>query len=156
MAELCDEKAKKLAEDYDGQPCGKRHKIKLEKLTYNLSQFSMEITLGDCVIDHDGTRMVQGGVIPIIVDFAGVYLARMHSSSQYITKLRRLEEDYLKPIILGQDQIIVVRALIDKIIGRKIFVNVLVENEKEELKGTARLLFIERKEFACSEPTEPA
>ena len=146
MAELCDEKAKKLAADYDRQPCGKRHNIKLDKLAYNLAQFSMEVILGDCVIDYDGTCLMQGGVIPIIVDFAGVYLARMHSSSRYITKLGRLEEDYIKPIILGQDQTVVVRALIDKIIGRKIFVNVLVENEKRELKSTARLLFIERKE----------
>ena len=146
MAELGDEKAKKLAEDYDGQPCGKSHNIKLDKLSYEAAQFSMEVRLRDCVIDYDGTCLMQGGVIPIIVDFAGVYLARMHSSSQYITKLARLEEDYLQPIILGQNQTVVVRALIDKIIGKKIFVNVLVENEKRELKGTARLLFIERKE----------
>ena len=148
MAKLSDEKAKKLAEDYDGQPCGKHHKIKLEELTYNLAQFSMEVAMRDCVIDHDGTCMIQGGVIPIIVDFAGVYLARMHSNSQYITKLGRLEEDYIKPVILGQDQMIVVRALIDTIIGRKIFVNVLVENEKREFKGKARLLFIDHEKPA--------
>ena len=145
MAQFFNEKAKRLAEDYDGQPCGKRHDIKLDFLSYNLSQFSMEVSLRDCVIDSDGTRLVQGGVIPIIVDFAGVYLARMHSQSQFIPKLGRLEEHYKKPIILGQDQKIVVRALIRSIIGRKILVDVLVENEKREIKGLATLLFIEHK-----------
>ena len=148
MADLCDEKAKRLAEDYDRQPCGKRHNIKLVKLTYNIAQFSMEVALRDCVIDYDGTRMVQGGVIPIIADFAGVYLARMYSKSQFITKLGRLEEYYLKPIILGQDQVIVVRALISSITGRKISVNILIENEKRELKGTAKLLFFENEKSA--------
>lgn len=146
MARFFNEKAKRLADNYEGQPCGKFHNIRLDELTYNLSQFSMEVRLRDCVIDCDGTRMVQGGAISIIVDFAGVYLARMHSRSRFITKLGRLEEYYLKPVILGRDERIVVRALIHSISGRKILVDVLIENEKRELKGTARLLFLERKE----------
>lgn len=146
MAQFFNEKAKRLAEDYDGQPCGKTHRIRLDELTYNSSQFSMEVALRDCVIDADGTRMVQGGVIPILVDFAGVYLARMHSKSEFITKLGSLEEKYLKPIILGQDEKIIARAVIQSISGRKILVDVLVENEKREIKGRACLLFIERKD----------
>lgn len=145
MARFFSEKARKLTEDYEGQPCGKFHNIRLDELTPNLAQFSMEVRLRDCVVDFDGTRMVQGGVIPIIVDFAGVYLARMHSESQFITKLGRLEEYYMKPIILGQDQRIVVRALIRSISGRKILVDVLIENEKREIKGLANLLFIEHR-----------
>lgn len=146
MAQFFNEKAKRLSDDYEGQPCGKFHDIKLDELTYNSSQFSMEVRLRDCVIDADGTRMVQGGVIPILVDFAGVYLARMHSESKFITKLGRLEEQYLKPVILGQDEKIVARAVIQLISGRKILVDVLIENEKREVKGRASLLFIERKD----------
>lgn len=145
MAQFFNEKAKMLADDYEGQPCGKFHDIRLDELTYNSSQFSMEVRLRDCVIDTDGTRMVQGGVLPILVDFAGVYLARMHSKSQFITKLASLDESYLKPVILGQDERIVARAVIRSINGRNIFVDVLVENEKREIKGRASLHFIERK-----------
>lgn len=148
MSELSGGKAEQLTEDYARQPCGKYHKIILDVLNYNLSQFSKEVAVVDCVIDQDNTFLVQGGVIPIIVDFAGVYLARMHSKSEFITKLATLEEKYLKPVILGEDRKIVVRALINSIIGRKILVDVIVENEKRELKGTAQLLFIERKEPA--------
>lgn len=146
MAQFFNEKAKMLAEDYERQPCGKFHDIKLEELTPNLAQFSMEVRLRDCVIDADGTRIVQGGVIAIIADFAGVYLARMRSESKFITKLFRLEEDYLKPVILGKDHKIIVRAVISQIADRKILVDVIVQNEKKENKGAARLLFIERKE----------
>jgi acyl-coenzyme A thioesterase PaaI-like protein len=146
MAEFGSEKAKKLAMDYDRQPCGKRHSIKLEKLSYDTARFSMEVRLADCVIDRDGTCMVQGGVIPIVVDFAGVYLARMRARSECITPLARLEEEYRGKFILGKDLRIVAHALIAAIEGRKISVDVMVENERGEFKGKAHLLFIERKE----------
>lgn len=146
MAGLCDRKAERLASDFDRQPCGKKYNVKLEKLSREASQFSMIVTLGDCVIDRDGTCMVQGGVLPVLVDFAGVYLARMNAHSEYITPLARLEEEYRGKIILGKDNKIVARASIAEIDGRKIFVDVVVENEKGEFKGKARLLFIERKE----------
>jgi len=145
VAELCDERAKKLAVDYDRQPCGRRHGIKLEKLSYNIAQFSMDVIFDDCVIDLDETCMVQGGVIPILVDFAGVYLARMNTQSEYITPLARLEEDYRDKIIFGKDRRIIARASIHSIEGRKIRVNVAIENEKGESKGKASLLFVERR-----------
>lgn len=146
MAQFFNEKSRKLIEDYDQQPCGKSHRIKLDELTYNIAKFSMEVSLRDCVVDHDGVRMMQGGVVALIADFAGVYLARMHSESQFITKLGMLELRCSKPIILGIDKKIIVRALINTTIGRKIFVDVLAENENRELKAVGKLLFIEKKE----------
>ncbi len=143
MTETLEQRVERLKKDYDRQPCGKKHAISLDGLSEQSSEFSKEITLGDCVIDFENSQtcVIQGGVIPIIVDFAGVYLARMHSDNPGITPLANLNEFYFKPFILEADRRIVARALISEINDSRIIVTVLVENEKGESKGQARLSF---------------
>jgi len=144
MTRLMQEKAEKLKADFDCQPCGKVHGIVLDRLTDTISEFSMPVSLRDCVIDIDKTCVVQGGVIAILADFAGVYLARLYSESDAITPLVNLDEHYFRPVILGKDEKIVARAFISEITDNRIHVKVLVENEKGDSKGQACLTFAKR------------
>lgn len=143
MTETLEQRIARLKKDYDRQHCGKKHAVSLDELSLESSRFSKEVSLGDCVIDFSNSNLcvIQGGVIPIVVDFAGVYLARMHSDNDGITPLANLNEFYFRPFILGLDKRIVARALISEINDSRIIVTVLVENEKGESKGEAKLSF---------------
>ncbi len=146
MTETLARRITRLKEDYDLQPCGKKHAVSLDELSAKSSRFSKEVTLGDCVIDFENSKLsvVQGGVIPIVADFAGVYLARMYADNlgnHGITPLAGLKEAYFKPFILGVDKRIVARAMISEVNNFRIFVIVFVENEKGDTKGQAKLSF---------------
>lgn len=146
MTKTLKNRIERLKEDYDRQPCGKKHAISLDELSTESSRFSKEVTLGDCVIDFANSKLcvVQGGVIPIVVDFAGVYIARMHSDNlgnHGITPLFGLKEVYFKPFVMGVDKRIVARAMISEVTDFRIFVIVFVENEKGDTKGQAKLSF---------------
>ncbi len=147
MDAIMRDRAEQLKSDYAGQPCGETHGIILDHLSDISAQFSKDVTLRDCVVDRDParTRVVQGGVIAIVVDFAGVYLARMHSDSMRITPLANLQESYFKPFILGKDLKIVARAqLAAETNEKRIMVDVVIENEDGDYKGRARLIFARR------------
>ena len=128
MTETVQDRIDRLKNDFDRQPCGKKHAISLDELSEKSSVFSKEVSLGDCVIDFEnsGASVIQGGVIPIVADFAGVYLARMHSDSPGITPLVRLDESYFRPFILDADKKIVVIAMISEINDFRIIVTVFV------------------------------
>lgn len=143
MVETAAQRITRLKNDYDRQPCGKKHAISLDELSEKSSRFSKEVTLGDCVIDFEnsGACVIQGGVIPIVADFAGVYLARVHSDNPGITPLANLDETYFRPFILGVDKRLIARAMISEINNSRIIVTVFVENEMGESKGQAKLSF---------------
>jgi len=143
MTETLKNRIERLKEDYDRQPCGKKHAISLDELSAESSRFSKEVTLGDCVIDFENSNLtvIQGGVVPIVADFAGVYLARMHSDNPGITPLVDLTEAYRQPFILGVDKRIVAEAVISEISDSRLIVTVSVENEKGDAKGWAKLSF---------------
>ncbi len=133
----------RLKKDYSLQPCGRKHAVSVDELSESSAVFSKAVESGDCVIDFDGSQKmaVQGGVIPIVADFAGVYLARMHSSGRGITPLTHLDERYFRPFIFGVDQRIVVKASVLEITVGRYVISVTVENEKGELKGRGQLRF---------------
>ncbi|MBU6142308.1 hypothetical protein KGO95_04360 [Patescibacteria group bacterium] len=141
------DRAALLQRDYLRQPCGQKHRVMIDSLSKTEAVFSKMVTLDDCVIDSDDQRtaVIQGGVIPILVDFAGVYLARMNSDAPGIRPLARLEEKYSKPFVFGKDERMVARAmLVPEQSYYRIVIDVIIENEKGDRKGEARLEFARR------------
>lgn len=139
------ERVEFLKKDFDRQPCGKASFMNLDELSQGSAMTSMEVMLRHCVVDDDKRCVVQGGVVATLVDFAGVYLARMHSENpQLITPLTKLEEDYYKPFVLGEDAKAIAEARLLGVDEKRIYITVSVRNEKGHLKGAARLSFAER------------
>ncbi|GEM_PF-2515282 len=140
------ERVEFLKKDFDRQPCGKANFMVLDELSPAQAKFSMGVMLRHCVVDGDGTAVVQGGVVATLVDFAGVYLARLISDSpENITPLLKLDEVYYKPIVFGKDKRLVAKAFNPRVKDNRIDIFVTVEGEDEGgrswTKGQATLTF---------------
>ena len=133
-----------MANDFLKQPVNKICPMVLEDLSDKFAEVSMMVLSDFCVTDGDGKQMVQGGIVAVLVDFAGVYLARMQTDSKLITPLSELQETYLQPVLLGKDVRLFAEATLAAVVGSRIIVDVRVENQDKELKGVARLTFINR------------
>ena len=137
-------RAQFLANDFLKQPVNKICPMVLEDLSDKSAEVSMMVLSDFCVTDGDGKQMAQGGIVAVLVDFAGVYLARMQTDSKLITPLSELQETYLQPVLLGKDVRLFAEATLAAVVGSRIIVDVRVENQDKELKGMARLTFINR------------
>jgi acyl-coenzyme A thioesterase PaaI-like protein len=142
------ERIKLLKEDFDRQPCAQAHSMELDVSNDGCFIWvAMKIARRHCVIDSDGRFVVQGGIIATVVDFAGVYGARLLSETPHqITPLKKLDEWYTRPFVFGEDREIVARAVLvfPKIDTNGIFIPVVVDNESGDCKGRAELLFAKR------------
>lgn len=146
-----------LKNDFDRQPCAKANFMSLDELSSESATVSMEVMVRHCVVDGDGRRVVQGGVIATLVDFAGVYLARFFSDSpERITPLFKLEEVYYSPVVLGKDKLLVAKAFNPRVNESGIDIFVTVEGEDEDgrryTRGQANLRFAKR--FSSTKQTK--
>ena len=141
------DRAQRLWKDFFRQPCNQHHKLMLELLSESEARCSKAVELHDCMIDADPeeTKVIQGGVVLILADCAGVYLARMHDAGPRITPLADLIKGFRAPFLVGRDERMVAYAsLSSEKKKNRILVDVVVRNEKGDFRGQGRLEYAHR------------
>lgn len=117
--------------------------IKLTHLDATSAVARMPMSIWACA----AANIVQGGVIAVLADYAGVYLAMMQCEG--FTPLSSLSIEYLRPAVLTKDKEVVAYAKLLHAGKTKIVIEVDVLNENNILKAVGRCVFARPPKPSC-------
>jgi len=127
-----------LMKRFQEEPCAKLNRITLDSLGLQCAEASMPVHQEVCTAGG----IVQGGVLAVLADYAGVYVAMMNDEG--FTPLSSLHLEYFRPTVLARDKKAIARAIVIHKAETRIVVEVKVENENRQLKAGGTLIFARR------------